>query len=1027
MPPRAAADARHLRHLLDGIGVFAGICTVDGVLLEGNLAAFRGTGFRRKEMLGKRLSEIPGLWPSPEDRAVLVDALKRARRGEVVHRELAARLATGRTGVIDTTFSPQRDSRGRIQHVVLSGVDVSARKAAESALLTLNRSLRVLSACSAALTRATDEQELLRHVCQLIVDTGRYRFAWVGYVEDDDTYRVRPMAHAGHEDGYLTSVQIAWDESPRGRGPTGNAIRSGKPQRARWIEREVAFEPWRSESLKRGYASSIAIPLLAGRHCIGALNIYSAVEDDFRDEEELLLAGLAADLAYGIEALRTRVRHQRAESRLQTFRGLLDRTNDLVYVIDAASGAILDANDAVSRRLGYSRGELLKMKVTDFSVSAAAAPWPERLDAVRVAGSTMIETQHRSRNGELVPVEVSLSYVEQEEGRYLVSVARDITERKRQQEVIARLGRLLRMQSAINAAVLRIADRDELLQEACRIAVDVGGFDRAVVSIVNDDGRSATPRFSAGPGADFPVPERVEISDGDEPDKSLTSRALRTGKIEIVNDLTQSEPPISMRAALIRLGFKVMVALPLVVEGAKIGALMLASRDPNLVRDEELQLLEDIMLSLAFALRTQRQASVAKFLETYDPSTGLARRMLFCQRVDGLLHEGRGAAQAPAVGVVDIHQLSHINDSFGRRFGDLLLQAVAERLKGSVRNDDCIGRLGGGTFALLQFTPPGSEESLNLLLDGVFGEPFAIEGRTMRVSCRSGVARFPTDGRNCSTLLEKAEAALKRAKDTGEQYLHYQLEMHSELAAQLSLEHRLRNAIDQRQFTVHYQPQLGIRSGRIESVEALLRWNEPTEGLLAPGAFLRVLESSGLIINVGHWVLEQVARDCELWHSLGAAPLRVAVNVSALQLRRRDFVARVLGVLTSPALTEAGFHLDLEITESALLQDLDGTNRKLRELRAAGIRVALDDFGTGYSSLGLLSKLPVDSLKIDRSFVTGLPDDAASISLTSSIISLAAAFRLVTVAEGVETRAQLAMLRKLRCDQWQGYLHSRPV
>ncbi|HET7757061.1 MAG TPA: GAF domain-containing protein, partial [Steroidobacteraceae bacterium] len=861
--PDEPGDAAHLRRLLDGIGVFVGMCTPEGILIEGNLAALRGTGFRRREVLGRPLSEIPALWPSPEDRAVLIDLLQRAAQGEVVHGEVSARLATGRIAIFDATFSPRRDASGRIRQIVLSGVDVTAHKAAESALIALNRSLRVLSACNAAVTRATDEQQLLQRICRLIVEAGGYRFAWVGYAEHDGARRVRPIAHAGHEAGYLAGLRVTWDESPHGRGPTGNAIRTGKPQRVRWIEREAAFEPWRSDSLARGYASSIAIPLLSGSTCFGALNIYSAVPDDFSDEEQVLLLNLAADLAYGIEALRTHSKHETAERRVHTFRSLLDRTNDLVYVIDAASGAILDVNDAVSRRLGYSREELLKMKVTDFSLTAAAAPWPDRVEAVRAVGSTVTEAQHRSRDGELVPLEVSLSYVEQDDRRYLVNVARDITERKRQQELIVRLGRVLRMQSTINAAVLRIEDRDELLQEACRIAVDIGGFDRAVVSIVNADGRSATPCFSAGPGTDFPVPATIRIAHGDEPDASLTSRALRTGKVEISSDVTQSEPPVAMRSELIERGFKVMVALPLVVEGAKVGALMLASRDPNLVRDEELLLLQDIMLSLSFALRSQRQASVAKFLETYDPSTGLARRTLFCQRVDRLLHEGLGSGQAPAVAVVDIRQMSHINDSYGRRFGDLLVQCVAERLKETVPNDDCIGDLGGGRFALLQFSLGAGDESINSLLDGaVFNEPFVIEARTIRVSCKSGVARFPTDGHDCSMLLEKAEAALKRAKETGEQYLHYQIEMHSELAEQLSLEHRLRTAVDQQQFAVHYQPQVNIRSGRIESIEALLRWNDPARGLVLPGAFLPLLESSGLIVNVGHWVLEQVARDC---------------------------------------------------------------------------------------------------------------------------------------------------------------------
>lgn len=904
----------------------------------------------------------------------------------------------------------------------------AGRHAASTPGGAATRNLRVLSACNAALTRATDERELLQRICDLIVTVGGYRFVWVGYAEASPARRVLPMAHAGHEAGYLAQLDVTWDDSPRGNGPTGRAIRSGEPQRARRIDREAGFEPWRSASLERGYASSIAIPLVVGAACIGALSIYSQRAEDFSDPGESQLLQLAADLAYGIGALRTRARHDFAERQIRTFRNLLDRTTDLLYVIDAASGAILDVNTAVTRRLGYARDELLRMTLTDLSESAGSASWAETVALVRAAGSAVIEARQRCRDGSLVPLEVNLSYAEQDGRGYLINVARDISERKSHEDMITRLGRVLRMQSAINAALLRIPDRDELLQEACRIATDVGGYDRAVLSIVNPDGRTAIPSFRSGEGTDFPVPEVVPIAEGDEPDATLTSRALRTGEVVVCSDVTQSEPPVAMRELLIRTGFKSLVALPLIVEGAKVGALMLASREVNRVRDEELALLRDVTQSLSFALRSQRHAHVARFLEAYDPATGLARRALFCQRIDRLLQERIGAEHHPAIAVVDIHQLSHINDGFGRPFGDLLLQSIAERLQSTVQNDDCIGSLGGGTFALLLPTPATSEESVNSFLDStVFGEPFIIEDRTIRVSCRSGVARFPTDGRDCNLLLEKAEAALKRAKETGEQYLHYQMQMHSELAERLSLEHRLRNAIDHEQFELHYQPQLSLSTGRIESVEALLRWNDPGRGLVAPAQFLAVLESTGMIVTVGSWVLDRAVRDCAAWHAQGVAPTRVAVNVSPLQLRRRDFVSRVLERLGRGPLAEAGFRIDLEITETALLQDLEGTSRKLRELRAAGVRIALDDFGTGYSSLGLLSKLPVDSLKIDRSFIMGLPGDAASVSLTSNIIGLALAFGLVTVAEGVETLAQLELLKAMRCDQSQGYLHCQPV
>jgi len=454
--------------------------------------------------------------------------------------------------------------------------------------------------------------------------------------------------------------------------------------------------------------------------------------------------------------------------------------------------------------------------------------------------------------------------------------------------------------------------------------------------------------------------------------------------------------------------------------------LMLAARKTNLVSDEELRLLQDIRASLAFALESGEAAGAVEYLAYFDPLTGLAKRQLLCTRLDGMLRGQSEPHKQMTIAVFDIHGMTSINDSFGRRVGDLLLQRVAERLKYNVESEERVGYLGGGTFVLIEPGRSVSAENIAALLDAtVFGEKFDIDGHLIRLSFLLGVTRYPNDGERADLLIQNAEATLKRAKKSGEQYLTYELKMHSAIAEGLELERKLRVALDEQQFVLHYQPQVNIASGRIETVEALLRWNDPDEGLAMPARFLPVLESSGLIVPVGAWVLQQAVADCRRWRTQGLGPVRVAVNVSALQLRRRSFVDDVLKVVGN--LNGTGYGLDLEITESSLLQDIDATTRKLQELRAIGVRIALDDFGTGYSSLSLLSHLPVDVLKIDRSFITGLPSDRASVALTSSIINLASAFGLGTVAEGVETTAQLEKLRELRCLQSQGYLFSRPV
>jgi diguanylate cyclase (GGDEF)-like protein len=624
----------------------------------------------------------------------------------------------------------------------------------------------------------------------------------------------------------------------------------------------------------------------------------------------------------------------------------------------------------------------------------------------------------------------AVDYVLKTNPARLVPAVREADERARRRAAerqIVRLTRRLRMQSAINSAVVRIGDGNELLREACRVAHEVGGYERVVVFRVSSDRKSVTSWHWLGPGPSSPEnPVVLGIGDGTEPDTSLVGRALRTGEITLCADLTRTEPPVAVRESLLQVGMRSLVALPLIVDAAPVAALVLASREADVVSDEELRLLQDVTANLSFALRYLQQEGTAQYLASFDPLTGLAKRPLFCQRLDQRLHNRPALESAPTVIAFDVMHLSKVNDTFGRHAGDLLLQAVAKRVRYHVPDDERVGYLGGGTFVLVLPKEETSAESVTTLLENtVFGEPFQIEGRVLRTSFRSGVARSPADGQDGNTLAQRAEAALKQAKEAGEQYLHYQIEMHSEIAERLALEHRLRAALDERQFVLHYQPQVSLASGRIDGVEALLRWQDPERGLVLPGQFLSVLESSGMIVAVGEWVLRQAADDCLRWRRTGLGALRIAVNVSAQQIRRRTFAEQVLAA-ARPCLGE-GCGVDLEITETGLLHDIEGASRKLRELRAAGLRIALDDFGTGYSSLGLLSKLPVDLVKIDRSFITGLPDDKASVTLVSSVIGLASAFGLKVVAEGVETEGQLGILRQMRCDHAQGYLHARPV
>jgi diguanylate cyclase (GGDEF)-like protein len=594
---------------------------------------------------------------------------------------------------------------------------------------------------------------------------------------------------------------------------------------------------------------------------------------------------------------------------------------------------------------------------------------------------------------------------------------------------VARLTRVLHMLSGINTALVRIPDRREVLSEACRLARDVGGYSLSMVALIDPTTRMAQP--VAWSGYDFLLHPEQEfpIADHEGGDSSLMGRVIRTGEAALCEDIETFAHAIHGRNELIAAGVRSLACMPLRVDGTPIGAFLFGTRHGELIRPDEMRLLEEVAANLSFAMQYLNKQEAVHFLSYFEPLTGLAKRALFCERLNRLL--ARGAKRLPrlAVTVFDIAHLAVINDSFGRHTGDRLLQCVADRIKARFPDTEQLGHLGGGTFVWVgaldgraDLQDQHSHEDITRL----FAQGFSVDGREIRAEVKCGVAYYPNDGREPSELVQNAEAALKAAKISGERYLHHRIEMRSELARRVGMEHRLRSALDEGQFRLHYQPKVNLHTGRVTSAEALLRWLDPEEGLIAPGEFLPLLESGGLMPATGAWVVRQAAADCRDWRRRGLPPIRVAVNISPPELRRRNIAREILEVVGDLA-GASDWGIDVEITEGALSGDSSSCVHALRLLRAAGLGIAIDDFGTGFSSLGRLSELPIDTLKIDRTFTSRLPSDRSSRTLVSTIVALAHAFEMTTVAEGVETQAQLEHLLRQGCDESQGYLHSRPL
>lgn len=423
----------------------------------------------------------------------------------------------------------------------------------------------------------------------------------------------------------------------------------------------------------------------------------------------------------------------------------------------------------------------------------------------------------------------------------------------------------------------------------------------------------------------------------------------------------------------------------------------------------------------------QRTAELNR-LAYYDALTDLPNRILFEDRLTQALALVQPDQRTVGVLLLSLDRFKKINDTLGYAEGHRLLREVAARLTNCVRDGATVARFEGAEFALLSAQIGRTEGVLELIsrINAALRMPFTLGAQELFVTLSIGISLHPNDGKDAPTLLKNAGAALYRAKEQGgSNYQFYTADMNARALKRLALENSLRRALERLEFEVYYQPRVDVGTGRIVGAEALVRWRHPELGLISPAEFIPLAEDTGLIVLIGEWVLRVACARCTAWRDAGLAPMSVAVNLSARQFQQPYLSAMVIGILQETGL---GPHqLELELTESSIMQNAESAVRALGELKKAGVKIAIDDFGTGYSSLGYLKRLPIDMLKVDKSFVRDMTTDPDDATLVTAIIKLAHNLRLKVVAEGVETEEQLRFLRRLGCDEWQGYLCSEPL
>ena len=464
-------------------------------------------------------------------------------------------------------------------------------------------------------------------------------------------------------------------------------------------------------------------------------------------------------------------------------------------------------------------------------------------------------------------------------------------------------------------------------------------------------------------------------------------------------------------------------------QDAVLGTFAMYSATVREPTETETRLIDVATRIAGIAIERKRAEDRIHFMASHDALTGLPNRTLLRDRLSQAILHAQRYDRWVTVTFIDLDNFKIVNDSLGHSAGDELLKTVARRMVDCVRATDTVVRLGGDEFVVLFLDQPKSDDGISAIIQklrAAIAEPVFFQGHEFRVTSSMGIAKYPDDGMDADSLIANADAAMYRAKEIGrDRFQFYTQELNIKVHEKFLLHEELRGALARSEFVLFYQPQVDLRSGGVFAVEALIRWKHPTLGMVQPAAFIPIAEETGLIVPIGDWVLREACRQSKAWQDAGLPRLSVCVNVSARQFRERNLVARVVEALKDSGLSAR--YLELELTESLIMQDVDLAISTMKELQGLGVQLSIDDFGTGYSSLSALRAFPVTRLKIDKSFIDHLSSNESDRAIASAVISLGQKLSLRVIAEGVETDEQVAFLRDNNCDEIQGYHFSKPI
>ncbi len=708
----------------------------------------------------------------------------------------------------------------------------------------------------------------------------------------------------------------------------------------------------------------------------------------------------------------------------ERFRAIVETTEDWIWEMDL-NGQHIYSNDSVAGILGYTPEALMKKGSLELLVDEdrkrVETKLPELIAAKQGWNNWVLHWRHRDGSIRLLESKAQPLLNANGEMTGYRGIDRDVTLRMQQASKIEQLARIQAVLSAHGNAVLRAGDANELLDLTCRVAVEQGHFKAALISqrmpgnllvMTNSYGDETVIGMLAALG---PVP----LENSSEQERPSARVFLQEKRINIP-DFTKSDLPEFLREGAARAGVSAQIVLP--IGSPPWAVLNLFSETTQEYDSEEIALLERLTAEIDYGHDFIAKSERLEYLAYHNAVTGLPSRTSFGELIGPRLERN-----PHVVAMMDIDRFRYYNNSRGRGFGDSLLREVCSRLMTLMPEDTLFTHPGDDAFL---FAYPSAEDieasvaRVETILKNCCEQPFLVDGEEINLGLHASVMLAPAHGTNAEQIEQDLIAVLAEAQSRDQPVLAFTEEVRSRASRRSELERDLRNALQQEQFELFLQPKFNSALHRLTGAEALLRWRHPERGLVSPAEFIPVLEETGLIIDVGAWVRREGLAIWRRWHAHGHSGFRIAVNVSARELRHANFIDDCTALLKR---SNREHGLDIEVTESLFMDDIGKCIRVLQALRDLGCKIGIDDFGTGYSSLNYLSRLPADVLKIDQSFTSAVASSPDTLSLVTNIIALAHSLKLCVVAEGVEEEEQAKLLRLLRCDELQGYLLGRPM